>query len=205
MRVYVYRNLHKGCWSVSSGKKVQYHATHLDISNAKFRVRPGGREKVLREGKKSVHAFVVGEVEAAGGCLPPIKMDGAVEVTYNPYKNGSFVRVDNGERVEGAERVIMEFVDGRACVWAFGVTCKADFGFTLTEKKDAVVSGSDRTEVQRRRPLLWSESVEWQADHCDCDGFAYQEQEHEDGRVHSGIHSLSGGGAPDGCFEFWRG
>jgi hypothetical protein len=192
MRVYVYRNLHKDVWSVSNGKKVQYRATHLDLSNVTFRVRAGGRAKVLREKKKAVHAFVVGVVEAAGGCLPPIDMTGAVEITYNPYKNETFVRVDGGGAVFDAERVLMVYEGGKARVWGFGLNRKGAFGSVTptTENKNEDFFGSDRHEVQRRRPLLWSESVEWQADHCDCDGFAYSQQEWEDGRVHSNLHSL---------------
>lgn len=190
MRVYVYRNLHKDCWSVSNGKRIQYHARALELTEVAFRVRKGGRAKVLREKKKAVHAFVVGEVEIAGELLGPVPMEGAVEVTYNPYKNETFVRVDDGTAVFGAGRVVMLYENGKARVWAFGLTCKAGCDVTLTERNNAVSSECDRHEVQRRRPLLWSESVEWQADHCDCYGLANRFQEHEDWRVHSDVHSL---------------
>jgi hypothetical protein len=56
------------------------------MRDCKFVVRPAGREKVRREGRKNVHAFVRGYiVEASGALNTPIL------VTYNPYKHDTFV------------------------------------------------------------------------------------------------------------------
>lgn len=141
MKSYIYRNLHKDCWSVSDGRKVLYHARALELREVTFKVRKGGRANVLRTNCKNVHAFVVGEVELS----VTVSRAGGVEVTYNPYKNESFVRVDTGEAVCGAERVLMECVDGKAKVWAF-VIRKGDI-----EDKQGVccetVARSDRHEV----------------------------------------------------------
>lgn len=87
-RVEVYYNLHKKCWSVRSCKtgRVIKHADSLAMRDCKFVVRPAGREKVRREGRKNVHAFVRGYIDEASK-TPPTH----ILVTYNPYKHDTFV------------------------------------------------------------------------------------------------------------------
>ena len=62
-RVRVYYNLQKDCLSVIDTEtgKLYCHAHRVDLRNAKFRVQPAGRERVLREKRKNVHAYVVGD------------------------------------------------------------------------------------------------------------------------------------------------
>src|SRR6056297_1143395 len=115
MRVEAYYNLHKKCLSYRpSGGKVR-HAHTLLLNDVKFAVQPAGREKVIREKKKNVHAFVRGEVAFVlrhditedDGDLSPENMDrhSYRRVTYNPYKYESFVFADNGEPVYEARQV----------------------------------------------------------------------------------------------------
>ena len=115
MRVEAYYNLHKKCLSYRpSGGKVR-HANTLLLDDVKFAVQPAGREKVIREKKKNVHAFVRGEVAFVlrhditedDGDLSPENMDrhSYRRVTYNPYKYESFVFADNGEPVYEARQV----------------------------------------------------------------------------------------------------
>ena len=61
MRVEVYYNLHKNVFSVRHKGRVIQHTKMAVIKDAEYVVRPAGRAKVLREGKKNVHAFVRGE------------------------------------------------------------------------------------------------------------------------------------------------
>ena len=67
MKVEVYRNLHKNCWSVRDckTKKVIKHVQSAYIKNAELVVQPAGRSKVLREQRKNVHAFVRGQLEGS--------------------------------------------------------------------------------------------------------------------------------------------
>lgn len=90
MYVQVYRNLHRGGYSVMSLEpgtygKVIDHADKVIISNPRFVVQPAGRKRVIKEGRKNVHAFIRGELSDHNPCtcLFPI--------TYNPYRCGSFV------------------------------------------------------------------------------------------------------------------
>ena len=114
MRVETYFNLHKKCLSYRpSGGKVR-HAHTLLLNNVKFAVQPAGREKVLREKKKNVHAFVRGEVafvrhditEDDGDItVGTMERHGYRPITYNPYKYESFVYADTGEPVYETKQV----------------------------------------------------------------------------------------------------
>ena len=125
MKVAAYFNLHKHVFSLQSRSKDTYgkvieHTDHVILKNPKFVVREGGRQKVLKEKKKSVHAFVVGEVVQG---LP----EGNVSVlefpvTYNPYQGGSFVKRADREAVSEADYAILRLgVDGKPLTSAYEV------------------------------------------------------------------------------------
>lgn len=106
MRVRVYRNLLRDDYSVVDAKtnRVVQHLDRLVIRDAQFVVRPGGRARVLRERRKNVHAFVVGEM------IPYADMiaGGYAHVTYNPYRIGSFYLKGDGKPVTRARCVILD-------------------------------------------------------------------------------------------------
>lgn len=66
MKVKVYFNLHKHCFSVVSLEKgdsygkVVAHVSEIMLSEVKFKVSEAGRQRVLREKRKNVHAYCVG-------------------------------------------------------------------------------------------------------------------------------------------------
>ena len=111
-KVFVYRNLHKGCWSVKQDGLVKAHSTDEPILlyETSLKVNRKGREKVLREKRKNVHAGIHGYLK------PPIPLyetwtDGYVDfmkVTYNPYKYHSFVDSDTDKPVYFSPFVRME-------------------------------------------------------------------------------------------------
>lgn len=111
MKVYVYRNLHKDCWSVKALEgehkgRVIYHAQNVTLSDCTFKVSKAGRERVLREKRKNVHAGVVGQLGRIN--VPLSYMPQMTAVTYNPYKYESFVRKNNDFMpVYGADWVYM--------------------------------------------------------------------------------------------------
>ena len=90
MRVEVYYNLHKNVFSVRHKGKVIAWGNRVTIENPQYVVREKGRQKVLEEGRKNVHAFVRGTLSDIDifnqECLSMPK-----EVIYNPYKYDSFV------------------------------------------------------------------------------------------------------------------
>jgi len=64
-RVFVYRNLHQDCWSVKSKEtgRVVAHADRVELSDVEFKVSEPGRQRVLKEQSKNVHAGLVGTLE----------------------------------------------------------------------------------------------------------------------------------------------
>tara|TARA_S200000501_G_C20734102_1_gene704215 strand:+ start:384 stop:782 length:399 start_codon:yes stop_codon:yes gene_type:complete len=97
-KVFVYKNLHKGCWSIKQDGIVKAHAGNVTLYNVTMKVNRKGRERVLREKRKNVHAGMQGllkdaELELVWSDLPEDQFD---EITYNPYKYSSFVHVKDG-------------------------------------------------------------------------------------------------------------
>ena len=112
-KVEVYFNLHKKLFSVRDCKtgRVIDHTNHVAIANPQFVVRQGGRERVLRERKKNVHAFVRGYIlpeddEACARNYFHTVFHGK-EVTYNPYKYSSFVLKDTQEPIDKATVAVL--------------------------------------------------------------------------------------------------
>ena len=106
MRVEVYFNLHKKTFSVRNCKTglVIAHTDNIWVEDPVFVVRKAGREKVLRERKKNVHAFVRGTwmqdllVEDAQKIFD--HWGASEEVTYNPYKYDSFVTKHDAKAID---------------------------------------------------------------------------------------------------------
>ena len=83
-RIRVYYNLHRKCFSIQDYQTglVTEHIDKLFMTNAMFVVRKSGNERVKKEGKKNVHAFVNGirqpKWQNTDHC-------NNYEVKYNPY------------------------------------------------------------------------------------------------------------------------
>lgn len=106
-RAFVYWNLHRECWSVRVRGKVVAHATGLTLERVEFKVSEAGRQRVLRERRKNVHAGAYGMVVEVEPARRPPGLRG-VGVSYNPYRGPSFYRVETGEPVTGAPLVYLE-------------------------------------------------------------------------------------------------
>jgi len=102
MKVEVYFNLHKRVFSVRSCKtgRVIHHTKNVHIRDPQFVVREGGRQRVLRERKKNVHAFVRGNLTAFKDS-PSYLAD---TIGYNPFKYDSFVKMPDEAPVYKAFR-----------------------------------------------------------------------------------------------------
>jgi hypothetical protein len=131
-RVEVYWNLHKNCFSYRPIGGRVIHADSIVLKDVTFAVQPAGRERVLREKKKNVHAFVRGTLIAATDksgyvqmhpgfqnrdCIRLIDdcLDDGVCVRYNPYESDSFqtlggLRVSRGDYAYLSDKRI--FVSG---------------------------------------------------------------------------------------------
>lgn len=104
--VFVYKNLHKDCWSVRSNKTklVVAHRKNLILKDCTFKVSQTSRQRVLREKRKNVHAGVCGTVsnKASGEWI---------QISYNPYKFGYFYCVETLSPVLSARFV--RFTDNK--------------------------------------------------------------------------------------------
>jgi hypothetical protein len=106
-RVYVYFNLHKKIWSVrQSGTPVE-HTKYIMLKGARFLVSEAGRQKVLREHRKNVHAGVSGYIVERVPNIP----DAIHNVTYNPYRYDTFVDCLDREPVTHADYAVLECGD----------------------------------------------------------------------------------------------
>jgi len=84
-KVFVYKNLHQDCWSIRQDGLVKAHTEEVRMWDCAFQVNAKGRQKVLDEQRKNVHAGIKGYIDNDQ------QVPSGVEVTYNPYKYDSFV------------------------------------------------------------------------------------------------------------------
>jgi hypothetical protein len=122
--VHVYRNLHKHCWSVRQDGKVKVHTSYILLQDVNFVVQPAGREKVLKEQRKNVHAYVKGYLISANTCN---RLTHDVEwtpdaITYNPYKHPHFTCRD--AEVVHAQLVDMDSDALYDKVYGYGIKTK---------------------------------------------------------------------------------
>ena len=101
----IYRNLHKKgtVYSVRSvkTKRVINYLSNFVMLDVVFKVSQSGRNRVLKEKRKNVHAFIRGKLLSD---LIPSNLGELV--TYNPYRFSNFVLVsDPTKGVLSAERV----------------------------------------------------------------------------------------------------
>lgn len=96
--VWVYRNLQNRLWSIMQNGLVVAHAKRVCLRDARYHVREGGRQRVLREKCKNVHAFVIGTLSK----IPKNVDFTTCGVSYNPY-NGSHFTTENGEALETSD------------------------------------------------------------------------------------------------------
>ncbi len=100
--VKVYWNFNKKCWSVLHKGRVKMHATNFTLENCTFPVSQSGRQRVLLEKRKNVHAFTKGTLTSYSGLYlqsrnyasyeKPLKIGTSelLDVRYNPYRYSYF-------------------------------------------------------------------------------------------------------------------
>lgn len=132
-KVFVYWNLHKHVWSIKalSGYakgKVIAHASGVTLSNVHGKVSEAGRQRVIREQRKNVHAGIVGMLDInrydANISTPTDYDDGTAfgRITYNPYKAPTFLFVGgdgpffSGATFTRADKAMLWTENGKARV-----------------------------------------------------------------------------------------
>lgn len=102
MTVDVYRNLRTGTWSVRERGLVVSHPLRIVLEDVKFVVSPAGRQRVLQERRKNVHAFVRGAPRADE---PPGEWRMAY---YNPYEVSTFVDLESRAPLDQAHVALLD-------------------------------------------------------------------------------------------------
>lgn len=83
-----------GSWLLAGHRKV------VRLRDVTFEVSEAGRQRVLEEKSKNVHAFVRGTLDSSVRAQPN-------PVTYNPYVSGEFRRRSDNEPVHGAREAFL--------------------------------------------------------------------------------------------------
>lgn len=104
MKVDVYRNLSKKCLSVRFRGRVIAHVERIALRNVAFVVSEAGRQRVLRDRRKNVHAFLRGEWLGPFEMysLPP-SITGHADVRYDPYQYDHFHNLTADKPVRTAD------------------------------------------------------------------------------------------------------
>ena len=130
MKVKVYKNLTKDCLSVMDYKtrKVirhcfgdhRKHGDHIRLENASFWVSQKTRDRVVREKKKYVHAFVIGDWIDNWTLKEEFE-----QVFYDPYKHNNFYveggkqnpKIDVSADWRGVVHLVRDTIDNKLKVW----------------------------------------------------------------------------------------
>lgn len=135
MKVSVYFNLHKRVFSVLAMEgpakgRVIAHAEKVGLQDVTQKVQEGGRQRVIKEGKKNVHAFINGDLVAIDGRLTetglahhgedsedPVRVLPLVgsgrsqseweRIKYNPFRYDRFVHHDTADSFVYAEAAFL--------------------------------------------------------------------------------------------------
>jgi hypothetical protein len=108
----IYRNLRNKCFSVlkyNKEKKGYRLCAHIDraiLTDVTTKVSEVGRQKVLKEKQKNVHAFMLAKYYV------PVPGDRHIvyseEIYYNPYKQNTFTENKNGTTFTGCEFALLQ-------------------------------------------------------------------------------------------------
>lgn len=151
MRVHIYRNLKhrdRRAWSVmafdgpNKGKVVDV-VDGVVLKDVRFVVNESGRQRVLREKQKNVHAFVDGtlvktfalatlKTDLDGEDLVP-RSGAKSRVSYDPYRFSTFVREDCGLAPVAEARLVVVAPKG---VYAALPACRGVAGLDGLEDID---------------------------------------------------------------------
>jgi len=108
----VYRNLNRKCWSVlGKDNRLLLHAEALVLEDCTFVVQEGGRQRVLREGRKNVHAYAKGNI--APMAVHQVYRPNLKRVLYNPYRADTFVWEHDKEETVSESKCVLLNNDGK--------------------------------------------------------------------------------------------
>ena len=103
-RVAVYKNLHKGSWSIRAldgfhKGTVVAHADAVAIVNCRMHVNEKARIRIAAGGPREVHAWIV-------GTLAQVTLTNPQQLTYRPHERATFFLAVTGEPIWEAPAVL---------------------------------------------------------------------------------------------------
>ena len=100
-QVKVYRNLKNGLFSVQFGGLIVAHLATVQLCDVSFKVTESGRQRVLAQRQKNVHAY------ATGTFITAAQPTATEAISYDPYHAGHFFRVQGQEPIHHAAAVVL--------------------------------------------------------------------------------------------------
>jgi len=109
--VKVFKNLKYGCYTIMQGGLPRASARQVRLQDAAFTVRESGRQRMLREQRRTIHAFITGTlvdfVHAGDNERSMAQLPGT-QVHYNPQRGGAFMDLTTDTPVDRAAMVQLD-------------------------------------------------------------------------------------------------
>lgn len=109
--VRVFKNPQRGCYSIMQNGRLKASAKQIRLGGAVFLVRESGRQRMLREQRMNIHAYIVGRLLDYAHPENDDKRIGALRgrnAYYNPYRYGSFVDRETEAPLKAADLVQLD-------------------------------------------------------------------------------------------------
>lgn len=98
-KVKVYYNLHKHTFSIIDYKSnlLLAHSDVVKLKDVTFKVSRKGRQRVLKEQRKNVHAYVIGNYLGFNYKIEEEDLHNWNALCYNPYINNFFINKETNQ------------------------------------------------------------------------------------------------------------
>lgn len=108
--VRVFLNPVHNCYTIMQGFRVLASARQVRLRDATFTVRETGRQKMLQEGKRTIHAWINGILVDYTHVEEARELDSLAgrEVGYNPHRVASFTDREDQQPVTHARLVQLD-------------------------------------------------------------------------------------------------
>ena len=115
MKYRIYFNLHKKCFSIQhyikgKGYRLLCHQDNFIAIKPTFKVYVNGRNKVLKEKQKNVHAYILTDNIIL---LDNIYLCNFNELLYNPYRFDYFFDKDTEDKIGSLDKIY--FSEKKCC------------------------------------------------------------------------------------------
>lgn len=121
MKVRIYYNLTRKCWSIMDykTKRVFDHAHRVIIHDAKEKISVAGMKRAVDQGRRNVHAFYDGELHGydpiTANKANPTPKPGDKVIRYNPFEGVPHFSTHAGTMMPSASALLFD-TDARAKV-----------------------------------------------------------------------------------------